>query len=64
MTNICIETNCTTYAIFNFEGDFAIYCKNHAKEYMIDVKNKKCIENECNTSPHFNNSGETKGLYL
>jgi len=41
----------------------ALYCKNHKKENMIDVINKRCCENNCMTRPNYNLPTETKALY-
>lgn len=30
---------------------------------MIDIKSKRCIENECTVQPTFNQPGKTKGVY-
>lgn len=30
---------------------------------MIDIKSKRCIENECTLQPTFNQPGKTKGVY-
>ena len=38
-----------------------MYCVEHKKNGMIDVKNKKCLE--CEVRPTFNNVGQKKGLY-
>lgn len=41
---ICIEIGCEIQSNFNFEGETkGIYCTNHKKINMIDVKNRKCI---------------------
>lgn len=40
-----------------------MYCFEHKKDGMIDVKNKTCEENGCVQRPTFNKLGETKGIY-
>ena len=58
MTYLCIEPDCKKYSIFNYEGEKeGIYCFEHKKEKMIDVKNKKCII--CKKKrPNFNIEGQ------
>ncbi len=44
----CIETNCSIIASYNISTiKKAIYCKDHAKDDMVNVKAKKCIEEGC-----------------
>jgi len=40
-----------------------IYCSEHKKENMIDIKNKRCIEDRCTKIPNYNLPTETKSLY-
>lgn len=62
--NICIETYCDTQSIYNYEGETkALYCAEHKKINMIDIKNKKCIEPGCKIQPRYNYEGEIKALY-
>jgi EsV-1-7 cysteine-rich motif len=64
MVKICIFDGCTTLASFNYEGETKrLYCKEHAKENMRDVKNKTCIFDGCTKQPSFNYEGEKKGIY-
>ena len=59
---MCIETGCKTRANFNFKGQTkALYCANHKKDGMIDIKNKTCLE--CRKRPTFNFEGQTIALY-
>ena len=40
---------CSKRATFNYNGyNNAIYCGEHKLENMIDVKNKKCVFENCN----------------
>jgi hypothetical protein len=41
----------------------ALYCNFHKKENMIDIKSKRCIEQNCMKIPNFNLRSETKALY-
>ena len=59
---MCKYKDCNKRPSFNTEGETkAIYCANHKKDGMVDVKNKTCIE--CNKIPVFNTEGETKPIY-
>ena len=61
---ICKNPDCTKSASFNYEGEIkGIYCKIHALENMINVKDKRCKEDGCNTIPSYNYEGETKAIY-
>ncbi len=55
---------CSKQAIFGFaKTDKQLYCSDHKEDEMIDVKNKRCIEDNCTKRPTFNVEGETKALY-
>ena len=48
----CISKNCIKIAIFNLPNETKwLYCKEHKKENMIDIKNKSCTEPDCKTRP-------------
>ena len=53
-SRICEFEDCKLRSNFNFSGEkYGIYCSDHKKENMIDVKSKKCIV--CNKKrPNFN----------
>jgi hypothetical protein len=40
-----------------------VYCKVHAKENMIDVISKRCLQENCNKQPNFNLSNEKIPIY-
>ena len=62
MTKYCLE--CKKFASYNMEGEQPKYCNTHKTDIMINVVNKRCFENGCNSiSPVFNVEGQTKGLY-
>jgi hypothetical protein len=64
MPRKCIEENCKKQSSYNNIGEkTALYCKEHKKDGMIDVKHKTCIEENCKTRPSYNNIGEKTGLY-
>ena len=44
----CIYENCLTLPSYNIASETKpLYCAEHKKENMINVKNKYCIENNC-----------------
>ena len=59
----CQAKDCTVKnAVFNFEGEKkGIYCGNHKKDGMIDVKSPRCLD--CESRSSFNYEGQKKGLY-
>jgi hypothetical protein len=45
MVKKCKEDNCNKQPVFNFINEkYGIYCKIHKKENMINVIDKKCLE--------------------
>ena len=60
---MCKEKNCMKLAIYNYIREKkALYCYEHKKERMVDVKyQKKCLD--CNKSSSYNYEGEKKRLY-
>jgi hypothetical protein len=40
-----------------------LYCAQHKKPEMIDVKHKRCVEPGCKKQPKFNFEGEKRALY-
>lgn len=60
--NICKYSNCTKRCCYGFERP--IVCKEHSiGDIMIDVKNKRCIHDDCNKQPLYNYLNEKKALY-
>ena len=61
----CAEIDCNIkYPCFNYIGKTkALYCSKHKLDGMIDVLNKRCIEEDCDIISSYNNPGETKVLY-
>ena len=58
----CLE--CNKRPTYNYKDEKkGIYCKEHKKIGMVDIKHKLCIENGCNIRANFNYEGEKKGLY-
>jgi ATP-dependent Lon protease len=48
----CIHENCVKIANYNLENEKkGLYCGEHKKENMIDVKSKKCLFEGCNIHP-------------
>jgi len=60
---MCHHPNCKTRTTYNVEGQKALYCGQHKREGMVDVKNKTCCEEGCKKHPIYNVEGETKRLY-
>jgi len=57
MTKTCLD--CKKRPVFNFENETkAIYCTEHKKANMINVKSKTCLD--CKKIPVFNFENETK----
>jgi hypothetical protein len=55
---------CSKQPTFNFEGEKRpLYCAEHKKEGMIDVKHKRCVEPGCSKRPYSNFEGEKHALY-
>ena len=64
MVKKCIFENCKKQSSFNFENEKnAIYCSQHKKENMIDIKSKKCIFENCKIIPLYNFENEKNAIY-
>jgi hypothetical protein len=67
MGRICFDTNCSKYAGFNFMGQsYPIFCKDHKKEHMINIKNfitLKCSNNDCLKRASYNLINYNKPIY-
>ena len=64
MVRRCIHDNCNKQPTFNLPTETkAIYCSEHKKPGMIDIKSKRCIHENCNIRPNFNLPDETKAIY-
>ena len=51
----CLETDCKKQPSYNFKDiKKGIYCNLHKKEGMINVVDKRCKEDGCNTIPNYN----------
>jgi hypothetical protein len=58
---LCNEGNCKITPNYNYENKAkGIYCSEHKKEGMIDVKNKFCQNINCKTRATFNYENEKK----
>ena len=61
---MCKVIGCNIRPTFNIEGQTkALYCSQHKKDGMINVKDKTCIHEGCKTQPNYNIKGQTKALY-
>ncbi len=59
----CLD--CDKRAYFNLPTEKnGLYCFTHKKENMINVINKKCIQDGCNTIPNFNLPTERNALHV
>jgi len=60
---VCAYNKCSKTSIFNYPTEIkGIFCNEHKKEGMIDVKNKKCQYENCNKRPTFNFITEKQGI--
>ena len=60
----CIDKNCMKRASFNILCETnALYCSNHKKENMINIKSKRCTEDCCMKMPTFNLPSKSSALY-
>ncbi len=55
MPSICIHEKCNKNPYFNAPTETkGLYCSEHKKENMINVKSKRCIQPNCTKTPAFN----------
>ncbi len=60
----CLEENCNTQPIYNYEGQTkGIYCNAHRKNDMLNVIDRKCKEPNCKKIPFFNFEGQKRGIF-
>jgi len=60
----CIHEGCKTQPTYNNDGDTkGLYCSEHKKDGMVNVKDNTCIHEGCKTRPTFNKEGEKRPLY-
>ncbi len=60
----CQHEGCTKIPCFNYiTENKVLFCSEHKKPNMVDVKNKKCIYKGCTKRPNFNNISEKIGIY-
>jgi hypothetical protein len=60
--NICEV--CGIRARYNYKDiKHGSFCKDHKKAGMVDVSNKRCIEENCSKTPVYNFKGEKTRLY-
>ncbi|CAN0509465.1 unnamed protein product, partial [Scytosiphon promiscuus] len=49
---------------YSFPGNkTAVYCKQHAEDGMVNVRNKKCLHTSCTKRPLYNFEGNRGGVY-
>ena len=64
MVKICKEPDCKKQPSFNVVGKTTVlYCSEHKKKGMVNVRHKSCIHPDCKKSRLFNTEGEANGLY-
>ena len=59
----CHNKNCTKYSMYNYQNSKPKYCAKHKEIDMINVKNKRCLFDECDKIAGFNYIGEKGGKY-
>jgi hypothetical protein len=60
----CIYENCKKVPSFNTKNEKkALYCGEHKKYGMVDIKHSSCVYEDCKTQAVFNMKGNKKGLY-
>ena len=55
--------SCRTQASFNFVGSKPAYCKKHAEDGMVNVRNRRCLHDSCSKYPCYNFKGSTPAMY-
>ena len=49
---MCLHDGCKTRPIYNVEGETkGLYCSQHKKNGMVNVKHKTCLSEWCSTLP-------------
>ncbi len=60
----CTHEGCKNQPIYNYENETKpLYCAEHRKDGMVNVRNAKCTHEGCKTQPTFNDENETKAIY-
>jgi len=61
----CLEEKCNIGATYGYINNKRkrLYCSEHKKENMVNIISKMCLEENCNTQPHFNIPNEKCGIY-
>jgi hypothetical protein len=61
---LCRNGDCNKQPTYNIEGETkGLYCMEHKKEDMVNIKCKTCVYPDCKKQPCYNAKGETKGIY-
>jgi hypothetical protein len=64
VSQLCQEGNCSTKPIYNYEGEIAaLFCIEHKKNNMIDIKHKKCEYENCKTRATSNYENEKNPIF-
>lgn len=63
-SDYCKKDHCVKRASFGILGEKkGIYCAEHKKSGMVNVKDPTCQEEGCLKIPNYHNQGEKKGIY-
>jgi hypothetical protein len=62
-SKLCANDCCKKFPCFNYEGELGLYCLEHKKENMVNVKNKLCIHQDCKRQRKYNYVNEKNPLY-
>ena len=64
VSQLCQQVNCMVFSSYNYDGETkSIFCFQHKKNNMINIKHKICCQEGCKTCPNYNFEGEKNGLY-
>lgn len=60
----CLEESCNKQPNFNLlNNKDGIYCSEHKKKNMVNIKSKCYLENNCKKQPAFNLPNQKVGIY-
>jgi hypothetical protein len=64
VSKLCQEGNCNTCSSYNYEGETKqLYCSEHKKDGMINMKNKRCKYLNCKIIPNYNYHDEKIAIF-
>ena len=60
----CSHATCTRIPSFSIEGSMTpTFCKQHARDDMVDAKSKRCADSTCTRRPSFNVVDSKTAIY-